>query len=194
MKCIGILIQFSVAVNLARRPSAHGRIPGHANHDGFARHDAHDDGCNHDGFAGTTFTMIGTLSRMLIVAAATTASIACGTYRHDKTIHNVVATGWDERGAVVSLAEVIRLRWDFVGINPPHTCPRRWVERRGQVVRQGTMATPVSTVLRDRLVAYARQNGRGFVVENDGTGCRLVTLTGVVSDCPFGAKDKRVVA
>ena len=129
----------------------------------------------------------------MIVAAATAVSMACGTYRHDKTIHNVIATGWDDRGGVVSLAEVIRLRWDFWGINPPHTNPKTWVERRGQVVRQGTVVTPVSHLLGDWPDAYARQDGRGFVVTNGGDGCRLVTLTGGVTDCPFEANDKRVV-
>jgi hypothetical protein len=135
----------------------------------------------------------GTRSRILIVAAATAASIACGSYRHDKTIHNVVATGWDAQGAVVSLAEVIRLRWDFVGVNPPHTYPKRSVERRGQVVRQAIVVTPVSEALPDIPDAYARPNGRGFVIASGGFGCQLVALTGAVTDCPAGANDKRVV-
>src|SRR5688572_28609149 len=144
-------------------------------------------------FAHCAGMRTGTLRGILIVAAATAVSMACGTYRHDKTIHNVIATGWDDRGGVVSLAEVIRLRWDFWGINPPHTNPKTWVERRGQVVRQGTVVTPVSHLLGDWPDAYARQDGRGFVVTNGGDGCRLVTLTGGVTDCPFEANDKRVV-
>jgi hypothetical protein len=50
--------------------------------------------------------------RAIVVATAMMASIACGTYSsNDKIIHNVLATGWNDDGTTVGVAEVIRLRY-----------------------------------------------------------------------------------